>query len=71
MLPTNLFDYLFAYSEGTESMRQREQRRRGVLLGRHGIETAGASTRQPREDHQRNTPQNAPDTERAGKQVPQ
>lgn len=52
-------------------MRQREERRRGVLLGRHGSEIAGAGTRQAREGYQRNSPENAPGPVHAGKQVPQ
>jgi len=50
-------------------MRQREERWRGVLLGRHGSEIAGAGTWQAREGHQRNSPENAPDPVHAGKQV--
>lgn len=52
-------------------MRQCEERWRGVLLCRHGSEIASAGTRQAREGHQRNSPENAPSPFHAGKQVPQ
>lgn len=52
-------------------MRQREERRRGVLLGRHGAETAGAGARQAREGHQGDSPEDVSDPVDAGEQVPQ
>lgn len=62
---------LSSYSERAESMRQREKRWRSVLLSRHGIETASASTWQAREGDQGDSPENASGAGGARNQVSQ